>query len=269
MKKLVVIVSAILLFLTGCSGDEAGSTTITVNGSTSVESFFNETLAPEIKNDLGFDIEYQATGSSTGIQAVLDGTSTFGTSSRNLEEDEAASLDQTILAYDGIALVTNAANPVTDITSEQASKIFKGEITNWSELGGNDEDIVVVSREASSGTRGAIEEILDFEDQVVDDAIISDGNGNVASTVAENPNAIGYVSFTTLNDNSDVINGLNVDGAAPTALNVLNETYPISRPFILVYQDDKLTDNDRELLEWIETTGRTLAPDAGLVEYTN
>ncbi len=267
MKKLISLLIVTILVLAGCGSTNGGN--ITVNGSTSVESFFTETLAPEIQTDLGYNIEYQATGSSTGIQAVIDGTSDFGTSSRELKDDEAAQLDQTVLAYDGIALVTNKDNPVTNITSDEATKIFTGDITNWSELGGNDADIVVVSREAASGTRGAIEEILGFEDQVVSDAIISDGNGNVASTVAENPNAIGYVSFTTLNDNSDSINGLNVDGAEPTALDVLNNTYPISRPFLLVYKEDNLSQDEKELLSWVETTGRSLAPDAGLVEYTN
>lgn len=264
MKKLSIILGALVLILAGCSGSDT-QTTISVNGSTSVESFFKETLAPQIKSDLGYDVEYQATGSSDGITAAKEGTADFGTSSRDLEGDE-TSLDSVVMAYDGIAVITNSKNKVTDLTMEQLASIFKGEITNWSEVGGDDADIVVVSREDGSGTRGAFEELVGFENELVDGATIADGNGNVASTVAENPNAIGYVSFTTLEDNSDKVNGLKIDGAEPTPIDVVNDTYPLSRPFLLVYQDANLTDADREVLEWIQTTGVTYAPDAGLIE---
>ncbi len=263
MKKLVGIIGAFVLVLAGCSGSTGN--TIAVNGSTSVESFFVETLGPAIKSDLGYEVEYQATGSSDGIQAALDGTTDFGTSSRDLKDGE-TSLDSTVMAYDGIAIVVNKDNPVTDISMKDIAKVFKGEITNWSELGGDDADIVVVSREDGSGTRSAIEELVGFENELVDGATIADGNGNVASTVAENPNAIGYVSFTTLEDNTDSISGLLVDGAEPTPMNVKSGDYAVARPFLLVYQDAELTDEDREVLEWIETTGVTYAPDAGLIE---
>lgn len=262
MKKLSIILGALVLVLAGCGSTEQ---TIAVNGSTSVESFFKETLAPQIKNDLGYDVQYQATGSSDGIQAAEEGTADFGTSSRNLKEEE-QDLSSTVMAYDGIAVVVNKDNPVTDIKMEDIAKVFKGEITNWSELGGNDADIVVVSREDGSGTRTAIEELVGFENELVDGATIADGNGNVASTVAENPNAIGYVSFTTLEDNTDTITGLNVDGAEPTPMNVKSGDYAVARPFLLVYKDENLTEEDKEVLEWIETTGVTYAPDAGLIE---
>lgn len=264
MKKLSIILGTLILVLAGCSGSNSQKT-ISVNGSTSVESFFKETLAPEIKNDLGYDVQYQATGSSDGITAAKENTADFGTSSRELEGDE-TSLDSTVMAYDGIAVVINADNKVTDLTTEQLAKIFKGQITNWSEVGGDDADIVVVSREDGSGTRTAFEELVGFQNELVDGATIADGNGNVASTVEENPNAIGYVSFTTLEDNSDKLNGLKINGAEPSPKTVLDKSYPLSRPFLLVYQEANLTDADREVLEWIKTTGVTFAPDAGLIE---
>lgn len=267
MKRLICGILVVILTLTGCSSDSSSSN-ITVNGSTSVESFFTETLAPQMEADLGITTEYQATGSSDGIQAAIDGTADFGTASRDLKEDEAAQLSQEILAYDGIAIIVNPENGVTDLTSEQAAQIFRGEITNWSEVGGNDADIVVVSREEASGTRGAIEELLGFEGELVDGATIADGNGNVASTVAENPNSIGYVSFTTLEANNNEVTGLNIDGAAPIPADVVDGTYPISRPFLIVYREDTLTDTKQEVLDWIVDTGRSLAPDAGLIEYT-
>lgn len=265
MKKLIVGILTIALVVTGCT---SSTSNITVNGSTSVESFFTETLAPQMESDLGITTEYQATGSSDGIKAAIDGTADFGTSSRNLDDEEAAQLSQEILAYDGIAVIVNPENPVTDLTSEQVRQIFTGEITNWSELGGNDSDIVVVSREDASGTRSAIEELIGFEDQLVDGATIADGNGNVASTVGENPNAIGYVSFTTLEANSETITGLNIDGAEPTPGNVVSGDYPIARPFLIVYRPDTLTDTKQEVLDWLVDTGRQMAPDAGLIEYT-
>lgn len=266
MKKLIAILGTLVLVLTGCSGT-LGHQTITVNGSTSVESFFKETIAPEIKNDLGYNVEYQATGSSDGIKAAQENTADFGTSSRDLEGDE-TSLDSTVMAYDGIAIITNPANPVTNLTLDQVAKIYKGEITNWSEVGGNDANIVVVSREDGSGTRTSIEEIAGFKNKLVDGATIADGNGNVASTVAENPNAIGYVSFTTVEDNQDKVKAVNINGAEPTSKAVLDKSYPLSRPFLLVYQEKNLTDTDREVLNWIKTTGVTYAPDAGLIEVS-
>lgn len=264
MKKIAIMVMALVLVLAGCGANSEG-VTITMNGSTSVESFVKETLAPQIKTDLGYDVEYQATGSSDGIKAAMEGTADFGTSSRDLKDDE-TSLDSLVMAHDGIAVITNKENGVSDLTLEQVSQIFKGEITNWSEVGGEDASIVVVSREDGSGTRSAMEELAGFENELVDGATIADGNGNVASTVAENPNAIGYVSFTTLEDNTDTVNGVKIDGAKPTPVNVKDGIYPLSRPFLLVYQDANLSDSAREVLEWIQTTGVTYAPDAGLIE---
>ncbi len=142
MKKLSLILGALVLILAGCG---SSGETISVSGSTSVESFFKETLAPQIKNDLGYDVEYQATGSSDGILAAEEGTADFGTSSRDLKDEE-QNLNSTVMAYDGIAIVVNSNNPVTDISLEDIAKVFKGEITNWSELGGDDAVIVVVSR---------------------------------------------------------------------------------------------------------------------------
>ncbi len=273
MKKLLLALLALVAVLTGC-GDDADYV-VRVNGSTSVEEFFNETLAPAITTDLGYEVEYQATGSSDGVNSVLNSTSPFGTASREIKQEEldtaaeaGMSLDVDVLAYDGIAVVTAKDNPVTDLTLEQVRQIFTGEITNWSEVGGNDANIVVVSREDGSGTRGAFEEIVGYEGELVADALISKGNGDVANTVSTNPNAIGYVSFTTLDSNADKLNGLNVDGGEPIALHVLDGSYPISRPFNLVTNPDELSSQDQEVLEWIKDTGRTLAPDAGLIEYT-
>ena len=148
------------------------------------------------------------------------------------------SLTEKVLAYDGIAVVVHPSNTVTDLTVEQVQKIYKGEITNWSEVGGEDAEIAVVSREDGSGTRGAFEEIVDFEDALTAGALIKDGNGNVQATVAETPLAIGYVSFTYLDD---TIKGLKIEGVEPTvekraqhhlqSIKTLHDNLPRRKPF--------------------------------------
>lgn len=263
-KKLLLVVLMIsTVTLTACGATGA---TIVVNGSTSEEELFVKTLAPQVENDLGFQIDYQSTGSSSGIESATKHTANFGTSSRDLTADEAKNLDQLVLAYDGIAVITAKENKVQDLTQEQLTKIFTGEITNWSEVGGSDAEISVVSRESGSGTRTAFEELLGIEDKVTSSAQVSDGNGNVASTVAGNANAIGYVSFSTLIENEDTVNGVKINGFEPTPKNVLDKNYILSRPFLLLYQKDKLTAEDQKFLDWINETGKTLVTEAGLIE---
>lgn len=265
MKKLTlsVLLLVVVLGLTGCG---SGAETIVINGSTSEEDLFKNTLIPQINNDLGYEVEYQSTGSSSGIESAKNGTASFGTSSRDLTTEEAEDLDQLVLAYDGIAIVVSKDNKVQNLTKDQVKKIFTGEITNWSEVGGDDSEISVISRESGSGTRTAFEELLDIEDEVTKDAQISDGNGNVATTVAGNVNAIGYVSFSTLAENEDTITGLSIDGVEPTARNVFDKKYTLSRPFLLLYKKDSLTEDEQNLLTWLEQTGKTLVSEAGLIE---
>lgn len=265
MKKFISMLLLSSIILSGCGAN--GGSTITVSGSTSEEEFFNETIKPEFesKND-GF-IEYQSIGSSAGIKNAITGTSAFGTSSRNLEGDELnAGLTIDTLAYDGIAVIVNPANKVKDLSTEQLSKIYKGEITNWKEVGGVDKPIQVVSREEGSGTRDAFEEILDMKGGVSKTATISDGNGNVTNTVAANDAAIGYVSFPTLYAAGEKVHGIKYNGVDPTADNVKAKTYKLARPFLMVYKEENLTDKDKEFLKFINDNKLKLAPEAGLVE---
>lgn len=268
MKKILSLITLFIFVLAGCgSSEETGP--VAIQGSTSVEEFMTGVIAPAYESEMDNTIEYQANGSSAGIKAAQDGVSDFGTASRELTDDEVASgLTQEELAIDGIALVVNPNNEVTDLTVDQVIGIYTGAITNWSELGGIDQDIQVVSREEGSGTRSAFEELLDIEGQVSESATISDGNGNVANTVASNDAAIGYISFETMYANKDKVAPINLDGVEPSAANVQSGDYALSRPFLLVYMEENLTQTDQEFLKFIQDNKAELAPEAGLIEST-
>ena len=224
---------------------------ITVSGSTSVEkvgvALGDEFMA--LYPDVTFT--YEGIGSSGGVKNANDNTTMLGTASRNIKDSEKEwGMTEKVLAYDGIAVIVHPSNGVSELTVEQVQKIYLGEITNWSQVGGEYAEIAVVSREDGSGTRGAFEEIVDFEDALVAIALIKDGNGNVQATVAETPLAIGYVSFTYVDE---TVKGVLVEGAEPTVENVLNETYKISRPFNIVYHEENLSDAAKAFLTWIDT----------------
>ncbi len=203
---------------------------LNMGGSTSVEEIVSA-MMQSYMNDNDIDITYSGTGSSTGVAGVLDETLDLGLASRGLKDSEKESgAVAHVFAYDGIAVVVNANNPLTDLSSEQLASIFKKEVSNWSELGGNDGQIVVVGRDAASGTRGAFEEILEVTDETMYDSELS-ATGAVISTVEGNDNAIGYVSLSSV---SEQVRALAVDGVEPSEDTVKDTTYPIQRPFIFV-----------------------------------
>ncbi len=267
MKKLVAVLSLFVLVLAGCGA--SGSEPITISGSTSVEEFMTNVIAPAYESETGNTIEYQSIGSTAGIKNATSGTTTFGTSSRDLKDEEKnAGLTEDVLAIDGIAIISNPNNSIKDISKEDLMKVYTGEITNWKELGGKDQEIQVVSREEGSGTRGAFEELLGIEGEVSTDATIANGNGNVANTVAQNDAAIGYISFETLYSNKDKVQGLKLDGVEPSASEVQAGNYALSRPFVMIYKDENLTDTDKEFIKFLDENKASLAPEAGLIEAT-
>jgi len=263
---LVLFVGIAVLALGGCgasgtSGSTATSGEINGGGSTSVQKII-DALGSEfsaLNPDVTFT--YSGTGSSDGIKGAKAGTYSFGCSSRELEEDEKAGLKEITFAYDGIAIIVNSANTVTNLSKDQLAKIYTGEITNWSDVGGAEGPIVVVSREDGSGTRTAVEELIGFTEKLKPGATVKEGNGNVQSTVAGNPNAIGYVSLTFVNN---TVRALDVDGIEATVDNVINKTYPISRPFLAVY-DEEITDEvTRNFLEFmLSPEGQTIVENSG------
>ncbi len=246
--------------------DNTISGSINAGGSTSVEKAAKSALEEFVALNPNVTFEYDATGSSTGIKNVKDGTYKLGFSSRELKEEEKQGIEHKIIALDGIALVVNPNNKVENITLEQIKGIYTGEIKNWSELGGVNADIVVVSRENGSGTRSAFEEIAEIGDLLTEKAIIKSGNGEVASYVAGEPNAVGYTSFVTLESNSDKIKGLEVESVKPEVANVQDQSYKLSRPFIMVYDGAKINDAEKAFVDFLLTEeGQDIMEEAGAI----
>jgi len=250
-KLSVVLISALCLsgIFTGCgvtpSTPNGTNGKLSIVGSTSVQPLAQELADAYTAKNKDVKIDVQGVGSTAGIKAINDGTCDIGTSSRELKTEEKAwKLTEHIIALDGIAVVVNPKNSVSEISKEQITKIFKGEIKNWKELGGIDKEIIVVSREAGSGTRGAFDELLKIEEKkdgkttsyLKADALIAEGNGSVKANIASKENAIGYISLGFL-DNS--LKALKVDGVEATVANVKNKSYPISRPFIMLTKGEE------------------------------
>ena len=268
-KRLVVLLCGSVMIsglAVGCgSGSAEGDTAkITISGSTSVGPTM-EVLAEVYEKNNDVNIEVQQVGSSAGIKNTIDGISDLGMSSRDLKDEETKEVDGTQIAIDGIAVITNTANKVTNLTSEQVKDIFTGKITNWKEVGGEDAQIVVVSREDGSGTRDGFQDILGFEsDELTKDAQICDGSGNVKSTVEGNENAIAYISFGYL---GDTLNDVKIDGAEATDANVVDGKYPISRPFIVVNKKDGLSDVAKAFVDFIMSEeGQNIVAEEGFIK---
>ncbi len=382
-RRLALLLAGVLTvgcLATGCGnsggGEDAAASketaTISVSGSTSVGPSMEKIAERFEKANEGVSVEIQQIGSSAGIKNAIDGVSEIGMASRDLKEEEkSAGLQETKIAIDGIAVITNKNNPVKNLTTDQVKDIYTGKITNWKEVGGknnpvknlttdqvkdiytgkitnwkevggNDAPIVVVSREEGSGTRDGFQEIVGFEstellkdaqvsdgsgnikstvennpvknlttDQVKDiytgkitnwkevggndapivvvsreegsgtrdgfqeivgfestellkDAQVSDGSGNIKSTVEGNDNAIGYISFGYVDD---AINALNVNDVEPTADNVTNSSYPIARPFLLVDKQDGLSENGKKLIDFVlSAEGQQIMEDEGFIK---
>ena len=207
------------------------SGTVSTDGSTSMEKVIGALGEMFMEQNDRVTFTYNPTGSSTGIKAVAEGRCDIGLSSRALKaEEEEQGLVGTVLAYDGIAVIVNPENTVEDLTIQQIAAIYTGEITNWSELGGFDADIVLIGREAGSGTRGGFEEIVGVEDLCQYRQELT-STGDVITAVAQNPGAIGYASLASV---KDTVKALKVEGVAPSEETVKDTTYAIQRPFVLV-----------------------------------
>ena len=232
MKKVVAIVLVLVLALamfTGCAKKESGS--VSTDGSTSMEKVIGALGEQFMKDNDGITFTYNPTGSGSGITAVSEGRCDIGLSSRALKDDEAASgLTGTTVALDGIAIIVNPENPVSDLTIEQIAAVYTGEITNWKDLGGSDAEIVLIGREAGSGTRDGFESITGTKDSCQYRQELT-STGDVIATVASNPNAIGYASLAAL---KDTVKALSVDGVAPGEAAVKDGSYKVQRPFVLV-----------------------------------
>lgn len=257
MKKIVSIAIAALLalaLLAGCGSKENTNTTtgnnaqtsgeavsdkvsgtVSTDGSTSMENVIGALGEAFTANNPDAKFTYNPTGSGTGITAVSEGRCDIGLSSRALKDEEKASgLTETVAALDGIAIIVNPNNPVSDITVETVAKIYKGEITNWKDLGGDDAEIAVIGREAGSGTRDGFESVTGTKDACKYRQELT-STGDVITTVANNPNAIGYASLAAV---KDTVKALSVEGVAPSEETVKDGSYVVQRPFVLITKTD-------------------------------
>ncbi len=230
--------------LVGCSKKEGVST----DGSTSMEKVIGA-LGESFEEKTGAAFTYNPTGSGSGIKAVSEGRCDIGLSSRNLKDEEKAEgLTATVLAYDGIALVVNPENTVSDLTLEQIADIYTGKITNWSEVGGADGEIVLIGREAGSGTRDGFESITKTEGACQYRQELT-STGDVITTVSTNPNAVGYASLSAVKDS---VKAVSIGGVSPTEATVKDGSYKLQRPFILVTKDGvKLSKTAEEFFNYI------------------
>ena len=210
------------------------SGTVATDGSTSMEKVIGALGEAFMEANSGVNFTYNPTGSGSGITAVSEGRCDIGLSSRALKDSEVASgLVGTVLAYDGIAVIVNPANTVEDLDIETIAKIYTGEITNWSEVGGADAEIVLVGREAGSGTRSGFEELTETVDKCKYRQELT-STGDVITAVAQNPDAIGYASLASVKDS---VKALKVAGVTPTEETVKDGTYLIQRSFVLVTKE--------------------------------
>jgi len=230
-------------FVAGCSQQNAAENTkdqtaltgtLTIAGSTSVQPF-SEVLAEKfMAANKGVQVNVQGGGSAVGIEAAISGAAQIGSSSRDLTADEKTKLKDTPIALDGIAIVVHPSNTVKALKTADVMNIYLGNIKNWKELGGPDAPITVVSREDGSGTRDAFTTLVMNKKDIIKTAIVQNSTGAVATTVAGDKNAIGYVSLSSI---SKDIRALDIDGVAATDANVIAGTYKLQRPFLYLTKD--------------------------------
>ena len=238
MKKIMMIVLAAITaaaMLAGCAADNGSAGgSVSTDGSTSMEKVIGALGESFMANNQGTTFTYNPTGSGSGRKAVLEGRCDIGLSSRSLKDDEKAEgLKETVLAYDGIAIIVNSENPVNNLDIETIAKLYTGEITNWKDVGGNDAKVVLIGREGGSGTRDGFESITGTADKCRYRQELT-STGDVITTVSQNPNAIGYASLASLKDS---VKALTVGGVAPTEETVKDGSYVVQRPFVLVTKD--------------------------------
>lgn len=245
------------------NADLSGS--ISMVGSTSMEKLANAISEAFMEKYPKVTVTAEFVGSGAGIEAVTNGTADIGNSSRNLKDEEKANgVTENIVAIDGIAVVVDPANTVENLTKDQLTSIYDGSVTNWKDVGGNDAPIVVVGREAGSGTRGAFEELLKLEDACKYSNEL-DSTGAVMAKVASTPGSIGYVSLDVLDD---TVKAVKLDGAEPTEENIKAGKYFLSRPFVMATKGEISEQNDlvKALFDFIYSDeGSELVKSVGLI----
>ena len=272
MKKLICIALAALMALAvfaGCgeqkddsSSDSSSSSssassdaksksegTVSTDGSTSMEKVIGALGEAFEEANKGISFTYNPTGSGSGIEAVTAGRCDIGLSSRALKDDEKSKgLKETTLALDGIAIIVNPQNSVSNLSLDDITKIYTGEVTNWKDVGGSDGEIVLIGREASSGTRDGFESITKTKDKCQYRQELT-STGDVITAVSQNPNAIGYASLASVKES---VKAVSVDNVAPSEETVKDGSYVVQRPFVLVTKEnEKLSDSAQKFFDYI------------------
>lgn len=243
--------------------DLSGS--VTLAGSTSMEKIANAMNEAFMEKYPNVSATAEFTGSSAGIESLAAGSVDIGDASRALSDDEKGQgIVENIVAIDGIAVITDTDNTITDIKSEDLAKVYTGEITNWKDLGGKDEQIVVIGREAGSGTRDAFEELMDVKDSCKY-AQELDSTGAVLAKVAATPGAVGYVSLDVLDD---TVNGLKINSVEPTEDNILAGDYVLQRPFVMATKGE-ISEQSKQVQAYFDfinsADGQNVIKSVGLI----
>lgn len=246
--------------------------TISAVGSSSVTPLMEVFSEAYMASNSNVFIEVQGPGSSAGVRAAKAGTANLGMSSRNLKESEKdPALKELAVALDGIAVVVNPANKINGLTAEQVKAIYKGEVSNWSQVGGENKPIVTVTRDTASGTRGAFEEIMDLKMKIKDIEVsaisqraqVASGNGSLKTQIASNPYAIGYISLGTIDD---TVNAVDIDGVEASVENVKNGSYKVARPFLVLYKDSNTSAETKKFLDWMQAAdAQSLVTKSGYI----
>lgn len=253
MKKCIgsiMTLAVMAALMTGCGKTEGG--TVSTDGSTSMEKVIGALGEAFEQDNPGMTFTYNPTGSGSGITAVAEGRCDIGLSSRSLKEEEKGQgLTETVLALDGIAIIVNPENPLNDIDLDTVAAIYTGEITNWKDVGGSDLEIVLIGREAGSGTRDGFESITGTEDACQYRQELT-STGDVITTVAGNPGAIGYASLASV---KETVKALSVGGIVPTEESVKDGSYVVQRPFVLVTKSDAaLSETAQQFFDYITSS---------------
>ncbi|KLV08855.1 phosphate ABC transporter substrate-binding protein [Photobacterium aquae] len=245
--------------------------TVSVVGSSSVSPIM-EVLGETYAQSRNVTVEVQGPGSSAGVRAAHDGSSDFGMSSRELKESEKSNeIKEVVIARDGIAVVVHNNNPVTDLSKDEVSKIYKGEITNWKQVGGEDKPIVVATRDTASGTRGAFEDIMNLKKKINGISVsaisqraqVASGNGQLKTIVANNPFSIGYISLGSVDAS---VKALSIDNHKPSVEAIKAGDYGVQRPFLVVYKEGRPSPAALDFLTWVKgPEGQKIVADKGFI----
>ncbi len=261
MRQALLLSSILFLLIPSCTRREGG---IIIAGSTSVQPFIEKVAEQYMEEHPGSVINVQGGGSTAGIQATFNRTCNIGASSRDLKKSEKG-LQIILIAVDGIAVIVHHDNVIDDLTVEQIQRIFSTEITNWQELGGVDAEIIPVTREDGSGTRGSFEKMIMGDNAISDACLVQDSNGAVREIIATTPQGIGYISVGLVDEREKAVS---INGIKPTLSNLITCTYEFSRPFLLLLRESPTGEVQKFIDYVLSEKGQEILKKDGLIPAT-